>query len=97
MDAVDATSAVLVSFAPLASGPDGLALRFAGDGGRTLGPAHPVQGLFSVTALSFVSPDVGWVIGAKGGTAAASAIVATTDGGRTWQEQYTYTFPAPGG
>jgi photosystem II stability/assembly factor-like uncharacterized protein len=97
MDALDANSAVYVVFSPLAGPADGLALRFATDGGRALGPPRPVQGLFTATALSFLSPDVGWVIGAKGGSEPINAIQATTDGGRTWQEQYTYLFPAPSG
>jgi photosystem II stability/assembly factor-like uncharacterized protein len=97
MDALDADSAVFVTFSPLASPPDGLNLRFATGGGRTLSPPRAVQGLFSATALSFLSPDVGWVIGAKGGSAPITAIQATTDGGRTWREQYTYVFPPPSG
>jgi len=97
MDALDADSAVYVTFSPLAGPPDGLNLRFATGGGRTLSPPRPVQGLFSATALSFLSPDVGWVIGAKGGSAPINAIQATTDGGRTWHEQYTYVYPPPAG
>lgn len=97
MDALDGDSAVFTAYSPLARPPDELNLRFATAGGRTLGPPRPVQGLFSVTALSFLTPDVGWAIGAKGGSAPVNAIVATTDGGQTWQEQYTYQFPPPSG
>ena len=49
------------------------------------------------TSISFLSPEVGWVLGAKAGSSAVDAILATTDGGQTWQEQYTYAVPPPAG
>jgi hypothetical protein len=90
-------SALFVSFSPLARPPDSLALRLATGGGTHLGPPQAVPGLFSATSISFLSPDVGWVIGAKTGPATVDAILATTDGGRTWQEQYAAPLPAPTG
>jgi photosystem II stability/assembly factor-like uncharacterized protein len=44
-----------------------------------------------------VSPTTGWVIGAKAGSTPIDAILATSDGGQTWQEQYSYTVPPPAG
>ena len=97
MSAVGTDSALFVSFTPLATPPGGLNLREATDGGRRLGPARPLPGLFRATAMSFLSPDVGWVIGAKAGSSPVDAILATADGGQTWQEQYAYTVPPPAG
>jgi photosystem II stability/assembly factor-like uncharacterized protein len=97
MSAVGADTAVLLSFTPLASPPGGLELREATDGGRRLGPARAIPGLFSAMAVDFLSPDVGWVIGAKAGSTPIDAILATTDGGQTWREQYSYTIPPPAG
>ena len=97
MTAIDPENAVLATYSPLAPAPDNLGLRFASDSGRSLRPARPVAGLFSATSLSFVSPDVGWIIGARSGDSAVNVILATSDGGRTWQEQYSYTYPRPVG
>jgi len=97
MWALGADSAMYVSFTPLAGPPANLTLREATDGGRRLGPARPIQGVFSATSISFLSPEVGWVLGAKAGSSAVDAILATTDGGQTWQEQYTYAVPPPAG
>jgi len=90
-------SALFVSFSPLAKAPDALALRPAAAGGTRLGPAQPVPGLFSATSISFLSPDVGWVLGTRTGPATVDAILATSDGGRSWQEQYSATLPGPTG
>jgi photosystem II stability/assembly factor-like uncharacterized protein len=90
-------AAMFLTFTPLASRPGGLTVREATDGGRRLGPPHPVPGLFSAMAVDFLSPQVGWVIGAKAGSTPIDAILATTDGGQTWLQQYTYSIPAPAG
>jgi hypothetical protein len=90
-------SALFVQYSPLAKPPDSLALRLATGGGTALGPARPILGLFTATSISFLSPDTGWVLGAKTGPNTVDAIVATTDGGRTWQEQYSAALPAPTG
>lgn len=48
----------------------------------------------SVSAISFVSPSVGWVIATQNGdvfndiNTVTSRILATTDGGNTWQSQH---------
>jgi photosystem II stability/assembly factor-like uncharacterized protein len=97
MWALGGDAALYVSFTPLATPPDSLGFREATDGGRKLGPARPIQGLFRATSISFLSPEVGWVLGAKSGSAPVDAIVGTTDGGQTWQEQYSYTIPPPVG
>lgn len=96
MSALGTGSALYVAFTPLGTPAAELDLRTATDGGRRLGPGRPIHGLFSTTALSFVSPEVGWVLGTKA-SAPVDAILATTDAGRTWHEQYTYTVPAPAG
>jgi photosystem II stability/assembly factor-like uncharacterized protein len=50
--------------------------------------------LASPLAAAFLSADAGWVLGTKsGGSPSADAILATADGGQTWQEQFTR--PAP--
>ena len=97
MGALGPDSALFVSFSPLAKAPDALALRPAAAGGTRLGPAQPVPGLFSATSISFPSPDVGWVLGTRTGPATVDAILATSDGGRSWQEQYSATLPGPTG
>jgi photosystem II stability/assembly factor-like uncharacterized protein len=97
MSALGADAAMFLSFTPLASPPGGLRIREATDGGRRLGPSRPITGLFSATAVDFLSPDAGWVIGAKAGSTPIDAILATTDGGQTWREQYSYTIPPPAG
>jgi len=97
MSALGADAAMLVSFTPLATPPGGLHVQEATDGGRHLGAARPITGLFSATAVDFLSPDAGWVIGAKAGSTPIDAILATSDGGRTWLEQYSYTIPPPAG
>jgi photosystem II stability/assembly factor-like uncharacterized protein len=96
MSALGTDSALYVLFTPLATSTGGLDLRAAADGGRRLGPARPVRGLFSAAAISFLSPEIGWVLGAQSGSP-VDAIVATTDGGLTWHEQYSYTVPSPAG
>src|SRR5438270_6057 len=97
MSALGTDSAMFVTFSPLATPPGDLRLLQATDGGRRLGPARRIAGLFSAMSVDFLSPDVGWVIGAKAGSSPIDAILATSDGGQTWQEQYSYTVPPPGG
>lgn len=53
--------------------------------GVTLTAKGSVPGLTQPEAASFLSPQVGWVAGADG---TAGRILATTDGGRSWQVQY---------
>lgn len=45
---------------------------------------------FKPAAVSFISPDRGWLLGTAGGSACA-AVRMTTDGGRTWR-----ALPSPG-
>jgi photosystem II stability/assembly factor-like uncharacterized protein len=91
---LSADAAVLLTWTGPVDPPVGLKL--ASDAGRTLGPQHNIPGLSSPAAASFTSAPTGWVVGTKqpgpGGNP-ADAILATTDGGATWQEQFTR--PAP--
>lgn len=65
----------------------------ATDNGR-LGSARPVPGLASPLAAAFLSADAGWILGTKsGGPPSVDAILATADGGRTWQEQFARPTP----
>jgi hypothetical protein len=62
--------------------------------GSTLAKQGNVGGITSAEAASFVSSQVGWVAGTEmifqnSTTRAQQRIVATTDGGRSWQIQYT--------
>jgi hypothetical protein len=84
-----ADSAVLVTFTGPADPPVGLRLWTAG---RGLGPEQKVPGLTSPSAASFLGPDTGWLVGSKTG-GPSDAILATTDGGHTWQEQYSRPSP----
>jgi photosystem II stability/assembly factor-like uncharacterized protein len=71
-------------------------VKVASDAGRTLGPQHNVPGLSSPAAASFTTATAGWVVGTKQPAPDGSpsdAILATTDGGATWQEQLSR--PAP--
>lgn len=54
------------------------------DGGKTWTQTK-IPILTSAAATSFVSPDKGWVAGR---TANGNAIMATSDGGATWQQVY---------
>ena len=67
-----------------------VALGRATAGGRLTDETWPVSGIADAPAVSFVSPEIGWVVGTTGSGGEAGRIVATQDGGRTWQEQYAY-------
>ena len=97
MCALGPETAIYTSYTPLAAPPDNLGLRQATDGGRRLGPVRPIRGVFRATTVSFVTPDTGWVLGAEGGSSPVDDILATTDGGQTWQQQYSYAIPPPTG
>lgn len=87
------TSVIYTAFTP--SSTQSVALATASSGGSVLQPWRPVPELFSVTSLSFPSATTGWVLGAKAGATNADAVVMTTDGGRTWQEQLTRPVEPP--
>jgi photosystem II stability/assembly factor-like uncharacterized protein len=86
---IDADTAALVTFTGPADPPVGLRQWTTGRGG--LGPEEKIPGLASPTAASFLR-DAGWVVGTKTG-GQSDVILATTDGGRGWQEQFSR--PAP--
>jgi photosystem II stability/assembly factor-like uncharacterized protein len=90
---LDADSAALLTFTGPAEPPVGL--RVATGGGRSLGPERKIPALSAPVAASFVSPDAGagWVVGTKAGNGSIDMILATSDGGQTWQEQFAR--PAP--
>jgi hypothetical protein len=89
---LDADSAALLTFTGPADPPVGL--RVATGGGRSLGPERKIPGLSTPLAASFVSPGAGWVVGTKAGNGSMDVILATGDGGRTWQEQFARPAPA---
>jgi photosystem II stability/assembly factor-like uncharacterized protein len=89
---LDADSAALLTFTGPADPPVGV--RLATGGGRSIGPERKIAALSSPTAASFVSPEAGWILGTKKDPASTDAILATTDGGQTWQEQFSRTAPA---
>jgi hypothetical protein len=95
MSALGPDSAAFVLFTPPGNPPVSVAV--ATDNGRRLGPAQPVPGLVSPVAASFVNAAAGWLAGTKmpvgSGLPSIDAIVATADGGRTWQEQYSRPSP----
>ncbi|HEY0398160.1 MAG TPA: hypothetical protein VGF00_07215 [Acidimicrobiia bacterium] len=92
---LDADSAALVTFTGPADPPVGLRVWSAGRGG--LGPERKIPGLSTPMAAAFVSADAGWVLGTKTAAAAGGpsvdVILATADGGQTWQEQYSRPSP----
>ena len=90
ISALGPDSAVLLTYTGPLDVPVGLEV--ADEAGHRLGPRRDIPGLVSPTAASFVSPDVGWVVGTKM-AAEADAILVTTDGGRTWQEQFVRQAP----
>jgi photosystem II stability/assembly factor-like uncharacterized protein len=100
MSTLGPDAAAFVFFTPPGEPPVSLAV--ATDNGRRVGPARPVPGLTSPEAASFLSADTGWVLGTKATDTGASgsrppsidAILATTDGGQTWEEQFTRPAPA---
>lgn len=86
---IDADNAALVTFTGPADPPVGFRLWEAGRGG--LGPEQKIPGLSSPMAASFLRGS-GWLVGTKTG-GQSDVILATTDGGRVWQEQFAR--PAP--
>ena len=87
---LSADAAVLMTFTGPVDPPVGL--KVATDAGRTLGPQHDIAGLASPLAASFTAATTGWVLGTKQpppGGGAPDVVLATTDGGATWQEQFS--------
>jgi hypothetical protein len=90
ISALGPDSAAFVTFTPPAD-PNPVGLVIATDNGRHLGPQKPIPGLISPAAAAFLSAQAGWAIGGK--LNGPDVILATADGGQTWQEQYAR--PAP--
>jgi hypothetical protein len=90
ISALGPDSAAFVTFTPPAD-PNPSNLVIATDNGRHLGPAHPIPGLLQPAAAAFVSAQAGWVIGGK--LNGPDVILATADGGQTWQEQFSRPNP----
>jgi len=93
ISALGPDQAALLTFTGAADPPVGLQVATAGR--RTLAPERKIPALSSPSAASFVSPDAGagWVVGTKAGNGSIDVILATSDGGQTWQEQFAR--PAP--
>ncbi|MNC93387.1 hypothetical protein D3C83_100040 [compost metagenome] len=66
----------------------------ATDNGRLLSQPRSIPGLTRPLAAAFLSADAGWVLGTKSGDTPADVILATADGGQTWQEQFSRPAPA---
>ena len=93
ISALNTDSAAFVLFTPPLS-PNPVSVVIGTSGGATFGPDRPIPPLSSPTAASFLSATAGWVLGTKMGTPSADAILATADGGQTWQEQYSRPNPS---
>jgi hypothetical protein len=96
ISALNADSAVLLTFTGPVDPPVGLRLAYGA--GRLFGPMRNIPGLSAPLAAGFVTSETGWVLGTKttpGGGAGPSvdAILTTTDGGQTWQEQFARAAP----
>jgi photosystem II stability/assembly factor-like uncharacterized protein len=95
MSALGTDSAAFVLFTPPQS-PNPVGVVVASTGGTTFGPTRPIPPLTSPTAISFLNATTGWVLGTKTPTGtgpSVDAVLATADGGQTWQEQYSRPSP----
>ncbi len=93
LSVVSTSAAAYLGYTP-ALGCGGVEMVVATRGGSVLGPVLPVP-LTTVASAAFLSPRAGWVVGSvfttpgPGGCGSDTAeILATTDGGGTWPEQY---------
>jgi photosystem II stability/assembly factor-like uncharacterized protein len=96
ISALTTDSAAFVLFTPPVS-PNPVSVVIGAGGGTTFGPDRPIPPLSSPTAASFLSATAGWVLGTRmpppAGGPSVDTILATADGGQTWQEQFSR--PAP--
>ena len=96
ISALGPDSAAFALFTPPQS-PNPVSVVVGSTGGTTFGPARPIPPLSSPVAASFLNPQAGWVLGTKipppSGGPSVDAILATADGGQTWQEQYSRPSP----
>jgi len=95
ISALGADSAAFVLFTPPQS-PNPVSVVVGTNGGTVFGPDRPVFPLSSPVAASFLNGQVGWVLGTKlptGNGPPVDAVLATADGGQTWQEQYSRPSP----
>jgi hypothetical protein len=89
LSALGPDQAMLLTYTPPRNPPAAVVL--ATDAGSRLdGGERPVTGMGSRAAASFRSPQLGWVVGRSAGDPDIGVILATADGGHTWQEQYRY-------
>jgi len=93
ISALNTDSAAFVLFTPPLS-PNPVSVVIGTSGGATFGPDRPIPPLSSPTAASFLSATAGWVLGTKTPPPAVDAILATADGGQTWQEQFSRPSPS---
>jgi photosystem II stability/assembly factor-like uncharacterized protein len=100
ISAISETTAAFIDGCPACGNGGTAPWALATAGGSTLIRKGNVAGLTSPLAASFVSPQVGWVVGlliryrSGGPTRSYPRIVSTTDGGRTWHLDYTES-PSP--
>ncbi|HEY5360613.1 MAG TPA: YCF48-related protein [Streptosporangiaceae bacterium] len=93
--AVSPADAMFIDFCP-SCGNGTAPMGIARKGGALLQARGHVGGLTQADAAAFVTVDDGWVVGShatyqppNGPVAVVNRIVHTTDGGRTWQVQYS--------
>jgi photosystem II stability/assembly factor-like uncharacterized protein len=83
--ALGPSDAVFVGVTPPADEPTSTML--ATSGGRRLGPNRPVGVRdFNASGASYLTAQQGWIVGQAGN--GPWLIIATSDGGRTWQKQF---------
>jgi photosystem II stability/assembly factor-like uncharacterized protein len=86
---VSASAAAFVGFTPPADPPRATTLVVATGDGRTLTPVREIPTMTEPIAAAFVSTEQGWIVGRAGrGAEESFVILATQDGGRSWDVQY---------
>jgi len=92
LDIVSTTTAYLSGDCPVcgAGGSGTVVLGATHDGGGAWRNGTAIPGLNGsiAAALSFVTPATGWLVVSKPARDGRGMILVTTDGGRTWRQQY---------
>ena len=87
LTACASTTAPSVSSSSASSTPRRPAASQPGGATTTTAPAAPVAAGFAPLSVTFVSAQVGWVLGtAPSGDGTRLAVAHTTDGGTTWSQ-----------
>lgn len=88
--AISASSALYIGWCAACSGPTALPWDLASHGGASLHREGSIGGLTLAHTAAFLTPALGWVTGTRVGYHhEQQRIVSTSDGGRTWQVDYT--------